>query len=172
MGKPCPSLPAFVPAFVCPILHRQMRVGGTDKCGVGKMRICLSHPAFVPAFVSCHSRHSCDHVCWCLIFFFNNDSSHHAVTFQSCMALKQLSSGLFATQRHFSPVVALKQLSLGFIWAVICYTETLQSCVAPEQLSLGFMNSSHHAVTFQSCMALKQLSLGFMIPSNCKGDLG
>src|SRR3981189_3611300 len=58
------------------------------------------------------------------------------------MALEQLSSGLFATQRHFSPVVALKQLSLGFIWAVIRYTETLQSCVAPEQLSLGFMNHS------------------------------
>ena len=30
MGKLCPSLPAFVPAFVCPILHRQMRVGQTN----------------------------------------------------------------------------------------------------------------------------------------------
>ena len=75
------------------------------------------------------------------------------------MALEQLSSGLFATQRHFSPVVALKQLSLGFMGCYLLHRDTLvlgghriarfrlgvagdihRSCVAPEQLSSGFMN--------------------------------
>jgi hypothetical protein len=56
------------------------------------------------------------------------------------MALEQLSSGLFATQRHFSPVVALKQLSLGFMGCYLLHRDTSVLC-GPRTVKFGVYES-------------------------------
>ena len=56
------------------------------------------------------------------------------------MALEQLSLGLFATQRHFSPVVALKQLSLGFMGCYLLHRDTSVLC-GPRTVKFGVYES-------------------------------